>query len=957
MNKIQSLESLIIYSFIGLIIFILVSPGALGTSISTSIQRNSDQTIVSKLSHEIELSPGSDYYIRFDSQNQTLYGQDVEPAANGLPITVLAAIVKSPRWIQRRLTSQFHTLNDPGSYADVLLNASKHYVDEIAFSIACCPTGRVPPATFLKENAESLYEHDQWIHYADIIEYDDGTGNYYSTIRYWVLENETEKHFELPPEIYYWYVVHPKITTEDIDAAYGPLWRNYLFYHNDLGYPLLKEKLSTIQFLWDCESYIQPGGRLWTQCINQHPTAIEAISYWIGKTVPYPAVGDRPGQSCIIAHEHNGWCGELQKIAIAAQRTGLIPSIAASNVGEDHVWREFYEQGWHQNDNWWSDTGGAVDEPDVYTYGWGKNMSAIYQWCGDGTILQDTVRYIHPEDRISVRFDVKDIFLHPVDGARVVVLVKGPKDITYYKNLFWEKLQSFWDQLPEILKGKLLSSLFTKIQEHFDQIPDSIEGLTIATWNYTDSDGRCSFELGKNLEYLFLLQEGNLKKPWQLARHNLLRTLKTGTDKEFHIILFDVSHQPQRKTNLTLPTGDCRFQLLFTSSAYQLQRHFINDGVGRYETIGKLECFFVDQDNFQKYRDGKKYICYNLLEIDEGIISVSTLIQDWYIIIRNPTRSTQIIMNYTIDVAISTSADKVQIVSPNTTLFEIPIFNVGDIVPISGITTTEIVYLTIDHQPPAIGITPIDGEWSYLWNTIDKSPGTHVITVSAGRNTQYEITITLIDASPPFVSIETPIDNAIVEQGILTISGKSSDNLGIDHIDVTLNNITRQAIGTINWNLSWDLTDLQLGDYLFTVTAFDTHGLVTSNKSSFVLNETGHTWGPQINTLSYTPMNLTNTSNVIIFANVTTTGPFAIDSIFLYCNNGTNTVSYEMYRYGDYPVQSRHEEDPLLNLSNAPLFGVELGQFPTGETILFWIVAVDTAQNAIQSEGNSFTIW
>jgi hypothetical protein len=485
-----TLKSLIQYFYVVLITFCLTFPGVLGTSRSQNTTIASDQKIVSKISDEIEIPPGSDYYLHFNSQNLTLNKKDMEPAANGLSENVLAAIGKSPYWIQQRLTSQFHNLSDPGSYADVLLNASKQIADEIAFSIACCPTGRVPSAGLLKENAESLYEHDQWIAYADIVDYDDGTGNYYSTLRYRVLQNRIEKQFELPPDIYYWYVVHPKITTEDIDAEYGPLWRHYLFEHNDLGYPLLKEKLSTIQYLWDCMSYSQQGYRLWTDCITQHPTAIEAVSYWIGKTVPYPAMGDRPGQSCIVAHEHNGWCGELQKIAIAAQRAALIPSVSACNVGEDHVWREFYERGWHENDNWWSDTGGAVDEPDVYAYGWRKNMSAIYQWRGDGTILQDTAYYIHPEDRITVSFEVKDLFLQPVDGARIIVLVKGPKDITYYTDLFWGKIQNIWNTLPELLKGKLSSFLFSKLKEQFNQIPDNITGVTITTWNYTDSDGR-----------------------------------------------------------------------------------------------------------------------------------------------------------------------------------------------------------------------------------------------------------------------------------------------------------------------------------------------------------------------------------------------------------------------------------------------------------------------------------
>jgi hypothetical protein len=602
--------------------FSLVFPGIIGTARSFDTAISSDQSMVSKISREIEIPPESDYYIRFDSQNLTLQPQVIEPSANGLSENVIAAIAKSPRWIQPRLTSQFHNLSDSESYADVLLNSSKKYADEIAFSIACCPGGRVPSIVFLKENAETLYEHDQWIHYADIVEYDDGTGNYYSTIRYAVLENGTERHFEIPAEIYYWYVVHPKTITEDIDAEYGPLWRNYLFEHNDLGYPLLKEKLSTIQYLWDCESYFQPGGRLWSVCINQHPTAIEAISYWIGKTVPNPAIGDRPGQSCVIAHEHNGWCGELQKIAIAAQRAALIPTISACNVGEDHVWREFYERDWHENDNWWSDTGGAVDEPDVYAYGWGKNMSAVYQWRGDGTIQQDTARYIHEDDRITVDFEVKDIFKQPVDGARVIVLVKGPKDITYYKNLFWEKLQNIWDKLPEFLKGKILSFLFERAKQRFNAIPDIINGVTITTWDFTDSNGRCSFELGKNLDYVFLIQEGNLKKPWQLARHNILRSLRTGVDKAFKIILFDVSHKPQQMTREDLPSGECQFHLNVSCNGYQLQKHFTNEGIGRHESLVGVECFFVNQENFQRYKQGESFLCYKYLNVTAAIFTV-----------------------------------------------------------------------------------------------------------------------------------------------------------------------------------------------------------------------------------------------------------------------------------------------------------------------------------------------
>lgn len=942
--------------FVVSVSFSLVFPGSLGTAHSFNKTITSDQKIVSKISREIEIPAGSDYYIKFHSQNLTLKGQDVVPYSEGLSDKVIAAIAKSPRWIQRTLIRQFQNLSTPEPYADILLNASKQYADEIAFSIACCPGGRVPSAALLKENAESLYEHDQWIQYADIVESDDGAGNYSSTIRYTVLENGTEKQIDLPTNIYYWYIVHPKITIEDVDATYGPLWRDYLFEHNDLGYPLLKEKLSTVRYLWDCTSYYQFGGRLWSDCMKQHPTAIEAISYWIGKTVPYPAIGDRPGQSCVIAHEHNGWCGELQKIAVAAQRAALIPSITANNVGEDHVWREFYERGWHENDNWWSDTGGAVDEPDVYAYGWGKNMSAIYQWRGDGTILDDTARYIHPEDRITVSFIVKDSFLQPVDGARVIVLVKGPKDITWYKNYFWEKIQGFWDKLPEFLKGKILSFLFERFKERFNKIPDGINGITITTWNYTNLEGRCSFELGKNLEYLFLIQQGNLKKPWQLARHNTVRSLKTHIDKEFKILLLDVSHKPQRTIQSDMPSGDCQFSLSFTSTAYQSQKNFNNDGIGAQEPVGSIECFFVDQENFQRYKDGKRFTCNNFLETENATLTVSALNQDWYVIFRNAARQTHIVIDFSLDVIVPTTIDRVQIVSPDTSLFETPIYNSGDTIPLSGIATTDLVHLTFDHEPPAIEVSAVNGEWSYEWDTSGESPGLHSITVTSSDNTSDEGYIRLIDALPPSLSIDSPVEGALFEHGIINISGQSSDNVGVDHVEITLDNISRQAFGTTAWNLSWDVTGFPLGDHTLSVKAVDTQGLVSIQTRSFVLNESGHVWGPQINTFYHVPANLTNTSNVIIYANVTVTGPFAINNIILYLNNGTDTTSSTMYRYGDFPIQSRHEEDPLINQSNDPVFGIEFGQFSTGQTITYWIVAVDSAQNKKQSDVASFTI-
>jgi len=49
--------------------------------------------------------------------------------------------------------------------------------------------------------------------------------------------------------------------------------------------------------------------------------AVDAIGNWVSETVPFAAEGDRPIQPNVIAHEHNGNCGELQDLLCAAGRT------------------------------------------------------------------------------------------------------------------------------------------------------------------------------------------------------------------------------------------------------------------------------------------------------------------------------------------------------------------------------------------------------------------------------------------------------------------------------------------------------------------------------------------------------------------------------------------------------------------------------------------------------------
>jgi hypothetical protein len=300
-----------------------------------------------------------------------------------------------------------------------------------------------------------------------------------------------------------------------------------------------------------------------------------------------------------------------------------------------------------------------------------------------------------------------------------------------------------------------------------------------------------------------------------------------------------------------------------------------------------------------------------------------------------------------------TDWDKVQIVTPETSIFSEPMFAIGETINISGIATSSIVLSLNDEQHM---LSPVDGTWYYLWNTSGLPPGMYDLNVSCG-GAQDRRLVRLFDLFPPEITIEEPSVGFITQATSLLISGQSNSAVGIQQIDVSVDNSSyRTTTGTNHWSIHWNISSLPIGDHLIYARAVDLSGLQTIQHICFVINETGHDWKPHINNLSHIPRNATNTSNIIISANVTSTSPFALKQIVLYWNDSITTHSSVMYRYGDNPVQSRHEEDPLKNESNQPVFGYELGQFPKNTTLTYWVIAYDTANNAMMSDKQSFTI-
>ncbi len=938
---------------LGLILFIcflLISQsiGAVDFDDDFVISRSASMTA---LNQSVELRPGDFHTVRFSSDTNRLEPYEPNVFTNGLSPLICSAIAKSPTWLQPMLTQQFHSISNPDRYAQLIINATRQISDEIAFVIAASSIGNVPEPMVILKNAEALYRNDKFVEYADIIDVDNGDNDYYSTIIYRTLEDDSEKEVVLPKDIYYWYVVHPEISSENADEVYGEIWRDYLLNHNDIRYPLLKEKISGIKYLWDGKAYSSPGGRLWNVSITAHPTAIEAIGYWIGKTVPYGAMGSRPGQPQKIAHEHNGWCGELQRLAVAAQRTLLVPSVAACNVAEDHVWREFYERGWHQNDNWWYDGGGTVDIPDVYSYGWGKNMSSVYGWRGDDAIYEQTARYIHSDDRVTISFNVRDLFLQPIDGARVTALVTGIKDITWYKSQIWDIIQQIWDRIPQLLKGNILQQLFDRIQNRFEEIPDIIDGVTISVWNYTDTTGTCTLTLGKNLEYVFLIQSGNLRRAWQFARHNTLRILKEPENKTYNIIFSDLSNRPRHHIIKNIPDSGNEFTLSFQSTGAQYQSHLQFEDIGRYPKKGVVEIFIVDKTNLELFKQGKIFRCFSYNLGSEGEHSFNLDLEEWYLLFYNPSRETTISLTYDVHGIVADTGTYVDIVTPSTSIFSKPTYAIGDKITIAGVASHNVT-LTIENTTYHPHQT--ENTWDFLWNTTYHLPGNYSINAQCQEQTD-SISIQLYDIDPPSVEITIPYEGQIIQNNSLVVEGTCYDSYLMDKVQLSLNNNTPIDIAYVNgkWDYILDIGSLPLGDHILTAHAFDLLGNYANRSISFVKNETGHSWGPIINEIYYLPQaNITNTSNIVVYANITQGSPFRISHCILTLKD---SKKYELYRYGDYPQQDRHWEDPLINVSNKPLYGVEFAQLPSN-TYHFNITCYDTANNKIISDDIHFIV-
>ncbi len=287
-------------------------------------------------------------------------------------------------------------------YSRLILSTEKRLVDEVGFVIAHTATQvlRVmvdgpqdkegisyTPRVF-RENARWIYRISRALPYAKLVENRDHT-----TLSLMLSDGRWHK---LPPEIYYWYVVHPRLRFEAPSHYLGTFWREFFFKDRKYG-------TTAVEAVQGAQNVRQ---------------AVEKLCRWSRKFVEWGEEShDKLPREPYYANY--GSCGEWSIFATALGRALLIPTRLANDWGEDHVWNEFYEAGgWHRWDlNFPPET--SLDRPGIYEAQWKKTVSTVWTIRGDDYIVPISEKYT---GLAKVKLKLTDPGGEPVAGALVIVM-------------------------------------------------------------------------------------------------------------------------------------------------------------------------------------------------------------------------------------------------------------------------------------------------------------------------------------------------------------------------------------------------------------------------------------------------------------------------------------------------------------------------------------------------------
>ncbi|MCD6418516.1 hypothetical protein J7M00_07020 [bacterium] len=408
------------------------------------------QEILAEDSIHAVLLPDDAVAFRIDATENTI---EIIDNRDTLPSICIDALNTAPKWLYDDLYQSFRHLSPEiaESCANTILSAPDEQIDEVAFCVAHLSPEALSDERFefdlLLINSSFIYRVADSLKYVELVEYGDfSSGDWYTTTAYWVVDSTLADTtlLEIPGEIYYWYVVHPKlsdeapkkkdITGDTVQRTYGYFWREFLwtdphpiYSYTSGGYPLLPDWIKMAEVLWIRNDTSLAADR-WVSPANG---ALDILGEWVSTVLPDPPSATRPIQPNQIAYYHKGNCGEVQDLLCAASRTSLIPDLCVGTPLQDHVWNEFWDDGfpgellsydvWHtyQVDRWGGRTAlaphwGGYDKD----RGGSKNINNCIGWRGDGYAIDRTPAYTY---LCTLVVEVRDAAGNPVPGAEVML--------------------------------------------------------------------------------------------------------------------------------------------------------------------------------------------------------------------------------------------------------------------------------------------------------------------------------------------------------------------------------------------------------------------------------------------------------------------------------------------------------------------------------------------------------
>ena len=298
------------------------------------------------------------------------------------------AVALAPDWLQDDLVVSLGQLSEDlqNELASLLIDLDDPYLlDEVAFAIAHTSPEVLRYSWFYPEllvnNAELIYAYDPELSYVQLEDVGEPgvDADFYTTATYRVEEDGVVSEKTIEADLYYWYVVHPRLEDElpgfldawasddPTSADQGLFWRAFLWDQaadecpEDRACPELQDSLTTVDTLWKHKA----GTR-------EDNGAVGELIQFVWDAIDFGAGSERPVQPSRIYTVGAGNCGEHADLSCAAARVGLIPCRNVGARSNDHTWDEFWDDRWVA----WEPINTAVDyfgyyggpDADYYVY-------------------------------------------------------------------------------------------------------------------------------------------------------------------------------------------------------------------------------------------------------------------------------------------------------------------------------------------------------------------------------------------------------------------------------------------------------------------------------------------------------------------------------------------------------------------------------------------------------------